>query len=314
MLKKYGLATLALLALPVFHAGAAPITGAAPAADDTIVVDRNELMDVLRGVAAREMRKQHRPAGYARPRPGRYNYQPSRQEQTVPVYNFSSRSVEYLPVYVPQNGARPVYPPYPTARNLKPENNETENAAQTARLQEKINELQKQIETLSAAVRDSAVRQRVDSMARRLNDLHARKDTVLMAAPLVASFTKSAQNAEPAHMRQTTSAAPFDTNTRQVFFEISSDALSREAMQTLDELADALKSNHELTAELTGFSSQDGPKAFNRGLARRRMNSVRNYLMKMGVRASQVTALSYGIDKHSQMKTYARRVEVCVSL
>ena len=61
MLKKYGLATLAFLTLPISYTGAAPILGAAPAADDTIVVDRNELMEVLRGVAASEMRNQYRP-------------------------------------------------------------------------------------------------------------------------------------------------------------------------------------------------------------------------------------------------------------
>lgn len=310
MMKKYGLATLAFLTLPISYTGAAPILGAAPAADDTIVVDRNELMEVLRGVAASEMRNQYRPNRNVRPQRRGYNYRPSQSGQTVPVYNSSARRVEYIPMYAPQNGTQPIYPPYPPVQNLMPENAESENSTQTEQLQEQINQLQKQIETLSSTVQDPAVRQQVDSMARQLNNFRAQKDTVMMGAPQ----EESTQNHEVVQPAQPAKVAPFDTNIRQVFFEISSDALSKEAKHTLDGLAETLKNNRKLKAELTGFSSQDGPKAFNRDLAMRRMNSVRTYLLRKGVHANQVSALSYGIDKHSEMNTYARRVEVCVSL
>lgn len=310
MMKKYGLATLAFLALPFSYTSAAPVMGAAPAADDTIVVDRNELMEVLRGVAASEMRNQYRPKRNVRRQRRGYNYRPSQPGQTVPVYNSSARRVEYIPMYAPQNGTQPIYPPYPPVQNLRPENAESDNSTQTEQLQEQINQLQKQIETLSSTVQDPAVRQQVDSMARQLNNFRAQKDTVMMAAPQ----EESTQNHEQVQPAQPAKVAPFDTNIRQVFFEISSDALSKEAKHTLDELANALKNNRKLKAELTGFSSPDGPKAFNRDLAMRRMNSVRTYLLKKGVHANQVSSLSYGIDKHSEMNTYARRVEVCVSL
>lgn len=310
MMKKYGLATLAFLALPFSYTSAAPVMGAAPAADDTIVVDRNELMEVLRGVAASEMRNQYRPKRNVRRQRRGYNYRPSQPGQTVPVYNSSARRVEYIPMYAPQNGTQPIYPPYPPVQNLRPENAESENSTQTEQLQEQINQLQKQIETLSTTVQDPAVRQQVDSMARQLNNFRAQKDTVMMAAPQ----EESTQNHEQVQPAQPAKIAPFDTNIRQVFFEISSDALSKEAKHTLDDLANTLKSNRKLKAELTGFSSPDGPKAFNRDLAMRRMNSVRTYLLKKGVHVNQVSSLSYGIDKHSEMNTYARRVEVCVSL
>lgn len=310
MMKKYGLATLVFLALPFSYTSAAPVMGAAPAADDTIVVDRNELMEVLRGVAASEMRNQYRPKRNVRRQRRGYNYRPSQPGQTVPVYNSSAKRVEYIPMYAPQNGTQPIYPPYPPVQNLMPENAESENSTQTEQLQEQINQLQKQIETLSSTVQDPAVRQQVDSMARQLNNFRAQKDTVMMGAPQ----EESTQNHEQVQPAQPAKVAPFDTNIRQVFFEISSDALSKEAKHTLDELANTLKNNRKLKAELTGFSSPDGPKAFNRDLAMRRMNSVRTYLLKKGVHANQVSSLSYGIDKHSEMNTYARRVEVCVSL
>ena len=310
MMKKYGLATLAFLALPFSYTSAAPVMGAAPAADDTIVVDRNELMEVLRGVAASEMRNQYRPKRNVRRQRRGYNYRPSQPGQTVPVYNSSARRVEYIPMYAPQNGTQPIYPPYPPVQNLRPENAESDNSKLTSQLQEQINQLQKQIETLSTTVQDPAVRQQVDSMARQLNSYRTQKDSVMMVAPQ----EESTQNHELVQPAQPAKVAPFDTNIRQVFFEISSDALSKEAKHTLDDLANTLKSNRKLKAELTGFSSQDGPKAFNRDLAMRRMNSVRTYLLRKGVHANQVSALSYGIDKHSEMNTYARRVEVCVSL
>ena len=310
MMKKYGLATLAFLALPFSYTSAAPVMGAAPAADDTIVVDRNELMEVLRGVAASEMRNQYRPNRNVRRQRRGYNYRPSQSGQTVPVYNSSARRVEYIPMYAPQNGTQPIYPPYPPIQNLRPENAQSENSTQTSQLQEQINQLQKQIETLSTTVQDPAVRQQVDSMARQLNNFRTQKDSVMMVAPQ----EESTQNHELVQPAQPAKVAPFDTNIRQVFFEISSDALSKEAKHTLDDLANTLKSNRKLKAELTGFSSQDGPKAFNSDLAMRRMNSVRTYLLRKGVHANQVSALSYGIDKHSEMNTYARRVEVCVSL
>ena len=75
-----------------------------------------------------------------------------------------------------------------------------------------------------------------------------------------------------------------------------------------------MRENRDLKVELTGFSSKDGPKAFNRDLAMRRMKSVKDFLLHNGVDARQISAMSYGIDKQSDMSTYARRVELCVSL
>lgn len=58
MQKKYYLAALAFLALPITYADATPVVSVAPAADDTIIVDRDELMDVLRRVSTSEKEKQ----------------------------------------------------------------------------------------------------------------------------------------------------------------------------------------------------------------------------------------------------------------
>ena len=57
MLKKNCLVALALLALPITYADATPVVSVAPVADDTIIVNRDELMDVLRRVSTSEKRK-----------------------------------------------------------------------------------------------------------------------------------------------------------------------------------------------------------------------------------------------------------------
>ena len=314
MQKKYYLAALAFLALPIMYADATPVVSVAPAADDTIIVDRDELIDVLRRVATSEIRNQNRPMRNMRQQTRGRSYRQISPGQTIPVYNSSSRRVEYIPVYVPQVGKIQGYQPYLPIQNLQPNSLDATDSQDAQQLQEQIDQLQKQIELLSQTVIDPALRQQIDSMAKQQNALRAKKDTVIMRAPVNSPTEQCCQEkalVEPAHPVKVT---PFDTNLRQVFFEISSNQLSKEAERTLDAVVDVLKNNRNLKVELTGFSSKDGPKAFNKDLAMQRMNSVRSYLVNHGVNTNQISALSYGIDKKSEMKTYARRVELCISL
>lgn len=314
MLKKNCLVALALLALPITYADATPVVSVAPVADDTIIVNRDELMDVLRRVSTSEKRKKNRSMRNMRQQKREQNYHQISPRQTIPVYNSSSRRVEYIPLYEPQVGKIQGYQPYLPIQNLQPNSLDATDSQDAQQLQEQIDQLQKQIELLSQTVIDPALRQQIDSMAKQQNALRAKKDTVIMRAPVNNPTEQCCQEkalVEPAHPVKVT---PFDTNLRQVFFEISSNQLSKEAEHTLDAIVDVLKNNRNLKVELTGFSSKDGPKAFNKDLAMQRMNSVRSYLVNHGVNTNQISALSYGIDKKSEMKTYARRVELCISL
>ena len=307
MLKKNCLVALALLALPITYADATPVVSVAPVADDTIIVNRDELMDVLRRVSTSEKRKKNRSMRNMRQQKREQNYHRISPGQTIPVYNSSSRRVEYIPLYEPQVGKIQGYQPYLPIQNLQPNSLDATDS-------QDAQQLQKQIEVLSQTVKDPTLRQQVESMAKQQNALRAKKDTLIMRAPVNNPTEQCCQEkalVEPAHPVKVT---PFDTNLRQVFFEISSNQLSKEAEHTLDAVVDVLKNNRNLKVELTGFSSKDGPKAFNKDLAMQRMNSVRAYLVNHGVNANQISALSYGIDKKSEMKTYARRVELCISL
>lgn len=314
MQKKYYLAALAFLALPIMYADATPVVSVAPAADDTITVDRDELIDVLRRVATSEKRNQNRQMRNMRQQTRGRSYRQISPGQTIPVYNSSSRRVEYIPVYVPQVGRTQGFQPNMPTQNLQPNSSDAKESQEVKQLQEQIDQLQKQIEVLSQTVKDPTLRQQVESMAKQQNALRAKKDTIMMKAPVNNPTEQCCQEKAPVEPAHPVKVTPFDTNLRQVFFEISSNQLSKEAEHTLDAVVDVLKNNRNLKVELTGFSSKDGPKAFNKDLAMQRMNSVRSYLINHGVNTNQISALSYGIDKKSEMKTYARRVELCISL
>jgi hypothetical protein len=296
------------------YADATPVVSVAPAADDTIIVDRDELIDVLRRVATSEKRNQNRPMRNMRQQTRGRSYRQISPGQTIPVYNSSSRRVEYIPVYVPQVGRTQGFQPYLPTQNLQPNSSDAKESQEVQQLQEQIDQLQKQIEVLSQTVKDPTLRQQVESMAKQQNALRAKKDTIMMKAPVNNPTEQCCQEKAPVEPAHPVKVTPFDTNLRQVFFEISSNQLSKEAEHTLDAVVDVLKNNRNLKVELTGFSSKDGPKAFNKDLAMQRMNSVRSYLVNHGVNTNQISALSYGIDKKSEMKTYARRVELCISL
>ena len=154
----------------------------------------------------------------------------------------------------------------------------------------------------------------MSSLADRLNTIRAEKDTVDISNTLAENESANAIEQQSDESAQVSKTVLFDTNIRQVFFEISSNQLTNEATRTLKTVAGMLKENRNLKVELTGFSSKDGPKAFNRNLAMRRMKSVKDFLLHNGVKAHQISTMSYGIDKKSDMSTYARRVELCISL
>lgn len=314
MQKKYSLAALAFLALPISHAGASPTRGSLPVGEDTIVVDRNELTDALRRVAASEMRRWHRPATSPSPYESAKGYRPCQQGETTPIYNTVSKQVEYIPVYVPRYTRQQLYLTYEPAQNSLSKSVKDNEHQQTERLQKQIDELRKQVETLGKTVQDSAIKQQMDSLEERLNTIRAEKDTVVISNNLVGNEAENVIERHADEPGQASRTALFDTNIRQVFFEISSNQLTNEATRTLKTVAEMMRENRDLKVELTGFSSKDGPKAFNRDLAMRRMKSVKDFLLHNGVDARQISAMSYGIDKLSDMSTYARRVELRVSL
>lgn len=314
MQKKHSLASLAFLALSFMYTGQASAQGAWSDMGDTIVVDKDELIDVLRRIAISNKRNTYRPAkstnryGYNR------GYQPG---STIPVYNTMSRQVERIPVYVPQGVGMGAYPPINYMQNPQSEEATQRELQQTQSMQEQIDQLQTQLQTLGRTVQDPAIKHQMDSMANRMNMLR-KWDAAPKAKPLVEkgaeAETDSVEQPQVDELENSRVTMPFDTNVRQVFFEISSDKLTNEATHTLKEAAKLLVSNRNLKVKLAGYASKDGSKSFNQDLAMRRMKSVKSCLLHHGVEADQIKTLSYNIDQKSDLSTYARRVDLCISL
>jgi outer membrane protein OmpA-like peptidoglycan-associated protein len=84
---------------------------------------------------------------------------------------------------------------------------------------------------------------------------------------------------------------------RAIDFEFDSTRLTVPAQQTLDEVATALLSQHDLHVEIQGHTDSIGSDAYNLNLSQRRADAVQAYLIDRGLSASALTTKGYGKDK-----------------
>jgi len=67
-------------------------------------------------------------------------------------------------------------------------------------------------------------------------------------------------------------------NSMTVTFKVGSAALSKEAKEELDKLAEEAKTDKGYVIEITGYASADGPEDYNRRLSQMRADAVVRYL------------------------------------
>lgn len=79
-----------------------------------------------------------------------------------------------------------------------------------------------------------------------------------------------------------------------VWFAFDSSVITPESAAVLDEVAKIFKRYPGLVAEMAGHTCSIGTEKYNQGLSERRANAVRDYLIKQGVDAKQLTAKGYG--------------------
>jgi outer membrane protein OmpA-like peptidoglycan-associated protein len=97
---------------------------------------------------------------------------------------------------------------------------------------------------------------------------------------------------------------------RGVNFEFDKAVLLTESMGILDRVAASLLAHPEVKVEVAGHTDSDGSDAYNLKLSDRRAKAVRDYLIKKGVPASQLTANGYGESRPiADNKTVAGRAE-----
>ncbi|MBT8039311.1 MAG: OmpA family protein [Gammaproteobacteria bacterium] len=79
-----------------------------------------------------------------------------------------------------------------------------------------------------------------------------------------------------------------------VHFDFDKATLKPEAMVILNEAAALLQKHERVVIEVAGHTDSTGSETYNQGLSERRAQSVQEYLVSKGIRASRMTAKGYG--------------------
>lgn len=100
-------------------------------------------------------------------------------------------------------------------------------------------------------------------------------------------------------------------NIRYVFFNCGSSYIQPNQQPNIAMVADQLKDNSNATVTVQGYASKDGSLAFNKKLAQRRAEAVKNELVKRyGIAADRVQAEGMGIGDLFTENSW-NRVSVC---
>lgn len=85
-----------------------------------------------------------------------------------------------------------------------------------------------------------------------------------------------------------------DANLRDVFFEFDRSELTPDSRDILQANADWINSNAGMKVQIEGHCDERGTEEYNLALGERRANSVKNYLMSLGVEEHRLFTISYG--------------------
>jgi peptidoglycan-associated lipoprotein len=82
-----------------------------------------------------------------------------------------------------------------------------------------------------------------------------------------------------------------------VFFEFDSATLTQEARDRLSAVGTILAKHSPLKVRIEGNCDERGSEQYNLALGQRRAESAKRYLVSLGARESQLTAISFGAEK-----------------
>ncbi|MCL4677995.1 MAG: peptidoglycan-associated lipoprotein Pal [Alphaproteobacteria bacterium] len=87
----------------------------------------------------------------------------------------------------------------------------------------------------------------------------------------------------------------------RVFFDYDSIDLRPEARATLEAQARWLGQYSNLSVTIEGHADERGTREYNLALGERRANSVKNYLVALGVDGSRINTISYGKERPAEV-------------
>lgn len=103
-------------------------------------------------------------------------------------------------------------------------------------------------------------------------------------------------------------------NLQDVFFDYDSDKITPFAAQTLKENASILKANPSVKVVLIGSASPEGTADYNLKLSERRVNAVKNFLIKEGISETRLTTKAAGeIEVEKPSWPSVRRVKFAIA-
>jgi peptidoglycan-associated lipoprotein len=83
----------------------------------------------------------------------------------------------------------------------------------------------------------------------------------------------------------------------RVFFDYDSYEVRPDAQDTLQKQAAWLQQYGQYTVTIEGHCDERGTREYNLALGERRANSVKNYLVALGVNANRIQTISYGKER-----------------
>lgn len=104
-----------------------------------------------------------------------------------------------------------------------------------------------------------------------------------------------------------------------VLFDFDKSNIKPEAGAILDRLVAFMNENKDQRANLSGHTDSVGTDAYNQKLSERRLNSVRDYVVKKGVDTGRVSGQGFGEskpiadNKTAEGRSKNRRVEIKVN-
>jgi len=82
-----------------------------------------------------------------------------------------------------------------------------------------------------------------------------------------------------------------------IFFDFDKAAIKSEMKGVLDQDVAWLKANPQAKVQLEGHCDERGTNEYNLALGEKRAHSVKQYLISLGVKAGQLSTISYGEDR-----------------
>jgi len=83
----------------------------------------------------------------------------------------------------------------------------------------------------------------------------------------------------------------------KILFSFDSFVLSDQAQQILNSKADYMRTNSGVTVTVEGHCDERGTEAYNIALGERRAESVKNFLVDLGISANRLNTISYGEER-----------------